>query len=542
MKLTANIVDIKNREIYPAQITITEDKITAIKRVQEDCKSYILPGFIDAHIHIESSMLIPSQFARLALSYGTVATLSDPHEIANVLGIEGIEYMLEDAKKTPLKIYFGASPCVPATPFETNGATLNAKDIDKLLARDDIYYLSEVMNFPGVINGDSDMLAKIASAKRHNKPVDGHAPGVSGEDLQKYIDAGVQTDHEAFSYNEGLEKIQKGMKIQIREGSAAKNYEALHPLIDQHYKKLMFCSDDKHPDDLAKGHINELVKRAVADGHDLFDVLQIASLNPIEHYNLSVGKLEIGDDADFIEVNNLKDFNILQTVIQGEVVYKKDTPLFFEQNTKIPNKFVIQKKNIQDYDMHNICEKYNVIHAIEGELITKSSKEILQNSKGKVLADLDNDLLFISVTNRYKEQKPTLSIIQGFGLKEGAIASSVAHDSHNIIAVGCDAKSIQSVVNAVISSKGGIAAVNAQGELKHLPLPVAGIMSNEDAFEVAKEYESINNFVKKRLKSSLNAPFMTLSFMALLVIPEIKISDKGVFDAKSFHFIQECTQ
>jgi adenine deaminase len=542
MKLYANFVDIYRKNIYPAKITITNDKIASIEKTDKECSTYILPGFIDAHIHIESSMLIPTQFAKLATRHGTVATVSDPHEIANVLGVAGIEYMIDNAKKSDLKIYFGASPCVPATPFETNGATLNAQTIEKLLARNDIYYLSEVMNFPGVINDDKDMLAKINSAKRHNKPIDGHAPALRGENLQKYIDAGVQTDHEAFSYDEAVEKIEKGMKIEIREGSAAKNYKALHPLIDKEYENLMFCSDDKHPNDLKKGHINELVKHAIEDGHELFKVLQIACINPIKHYKLDVGRLKIGDDADFIEVKNLQDFEIIKTVIKGEVVFQKGLAQKKITDKEQPNNFVIQQKTVEDYEMHQKCSNYNIIHAINGELITTPLKQQLQTKEHKVIADIQRDILFISVTNRYKDTKPTLALVNGFGLCEGAIASSVAHDSHNIIAVGCDAKSITKVVNAIIETKGGIAAVNKAGKLHHLPLPVAGLMSNEDGEYIANLYEKLESFTKKELKSTLESPFMTLSFMALLVIPEIKISDKGLFDSNAFHFIKECKQ
>jgi adenine deaminase len=533
MQIEANLVDLKQQKIYPAQITIKENKIQKITPIKQECDTYILPGFIDAHIHIESSMLPPSSFAKLAIQHGTVATVSDPHEIANVLGIKGVEYMIANAQETPFKIYFGASPCVPATPFETSGATLTPKEIEKLLQNDAIYYLSEVMNFPGVINDDPDMLAKIALAKKANKPIDGHAPNLRGDDLQKYIDAGVQTDHEAFSYEEAKEKLQRGMKIQIREGSAAKNYEALHPLIDDFYENLMFCSDDRHPNDLVKEHINSLVKRAIKDGHDLFKVLQIASVNPIKHYNLDVGMLQEGDNADFIIVQDLQNFTILRTFINGECLFEHGKTNLPVSTIETPNNFHTTPKEPKDFLLKQTCQEYRVIQAFDGQLITKEIHKTDRTLQ-------QEDTLFISVVNRYADTPPTVALIQGFGLKEGAIASSVAHDSHNIVAVGRDPQSLAKAVNTIIASKGGICAINTNGKIEHLPLDIAGLMSTQDGLTVAKQYETIDKFTKEQLGSTLQAPFMTLSFMALLVIPELKLSDKGLFDANSFHFTQEC--
>jgi len=540
MQIEANLVDIFNKEIYPAKVVIKDDTIISIQKTDKKYDTFILPGFVDAHIHIESSMLIPSQFAKLATKHGSVATVSDPHEIANVLGIDGIEFMIKDAKKSGFKVYFGASPCVPATPFETNGATLSVEDIDNLLSRDDIYYLSEVMNFPGVINGDKDMLDKIKIAKKYNKPIDGHSPALTQDDLQKYIDAGISTDHEAFTYEEAKEKLQRGIKIQIREGSAAKNYEALHPLIDEFYEDLMFCSDDKHPNELYEGHINELVKRSIAYGYDLYKVLQIASYNPVKHYNIDVGMLRIGDKADFIEVKNLQDFEVLQTVINGKVVYDKGKSyidVFLEEK---PNRFDIDIKTQQDFKYREVCKKYRVINAINKQLITQEQDTSLVLKDGIVQTDTSKDILLISVTNRYNNAPVALSFVHGFGLKEGAIASSVAHDSHNIISVGCDAFSMALAVNAIIKTKGGISAVNSKGDISCLALPVAGLMSSDDANIVAKRYKELDRYVKDVLGSKLDAPFMTLSFMALLVILDIKLSDKGLFDGNSFHFIKEC--
>ncbi|SFV51731.1 Adenine deaminase [hydrothermal vent metagenome] len=531
MEIKANYVDIFNREIFPAKIRVKNKLIDAVERIDEACDSYILPGFIDAHIHIESSMLPPSEFARLAVCHGTVATVSDPHEIANVLGIDGVNYMLQNSEQTPFKFYFGASPCVPATTFETSGATLDADAIETLLNMPQIKYLSEVMNFPGVIADDPDMLAKIAKAKALNKRIDGHAPGLSGDDLTKYIAAGIETDHEAFTYEEGLEKLQKGMKILIREGSAAKNFGALAPLIAEYPQMLMFCSDDRHPNDLAKEHIDGHVRRAIAKGYDLFDVLKIASINPIEHYDLEVGMLRVGDQADFIVVEDLKEFRVLQTVIDGEVVAKDGKPLIDATKVETPNQFHAKIKTEEMFSLDR-CKETEVIHALDHALITEEEVVDLSSKKAE-------DILKITVVNRYKDVPPAVAYVHGFGLKEGAIASSVAHDSHNIIAVGCSDALVAKAVNMIIESKGGVCAVT-QTQSKVLELPIAGLMSNKDGFEVAKLYAEIDKMVREDLGSPLSAPFMTLSFMALLVIPELKLSDKGLFDGRSFHFIESC--
>ncbi len=531
MEIKSNYVDIFNRKIYPAKVTVKNGRIDAVEPIKEKCETYMMPGFIDAHIHIESSMLPPSEFARLAACHGTVATVSDPHEIANVLGISGVEYMLENGKKTPFKFYFGASPCVPATPFETSGAVLGINEVERLLRMPEIKYLSEVMNFPGVIHKDPDILAKIAKAKALGKMIDGHAPGLRGEELEKYIQAGITTDHEAFSYEEGLEKIQKGMKILIREGSAAKNFEALAPLITRYPNMLMFCSDDRHPNDLAKEHIDGHVRRAVAKGYDLFDVLRIASINPVEHYGLEVGLLRVGDPADFIVVEDLEKFTILQTVVEGEIIAERGKPTIDSKEVKTPNNFHAKIKKTEDFSLE-ICTHTEIIHALDHSLITQ--EEILDLSNRQ-----EEDVLKITVVNRYKDAPPAVAYVHGFGLEKGAIASSVAHDSHNIIAVGCSDALLAKAVNAIIERKGGICAVTEE-KTELLELPIAGLMSEKNGFEVAHSYERLNTMVKKEFSSPLSAPFMTLSFMALLVIPELKLSDKGLFDGRTFHFINSC--
>ncbi|WP_456449371.1 adenine deaminase [Hydrogenimonas sp.] len=539
MILKANYVDIENRTVRPASIEVAEGKIVAVKPTDEMCSTYVLPGFVDAHIHIESSMLPPSEFARLAVRHGTVATVSDPHEIANVLGIEGVEYMLSDAKRSPLKFHFGASPCVPATPFETSGAVLGVREVEKLLERPGINHLSEVMNFPAVVEGDPEILAKIDAAKRAGVPIDGHAPGLRGEALQRYIDAGITTDHEAGDYEEALEKLERGMKIIIREGSAAKNFDALAPLIGTYHDRLMFCSDDRHPDDLLEGHIDTLVARAVALGHDLFHVLKIACLNPVEHYRLDVGRLRPGESADFIEVENLESFEVIRTVIGGEEVYHREKGGPPSLGTTPVNRFQAIPVEAEAFRFEASCNRIRVIEATDHELSTGESFHAIPSGR-RFEADTTRDILKIAVLNRYEaKRRAAVGFVRGFGLKRGAIASSVAHDSHNIIVVGCSDDAMAKAVDRIVASKGGLSAVNGE-ETIHLPLKIAGLMSDADAFEVARNYATIDRYAKERLGSPLDAPFMTLSFMALLVIPELKLGDRGLFDGRKFRFVPVC--
>ena len=534
-KISGNILDLVNEKVFKGSIHIENNHIKSV--VADDSiteTQYILPGLIDSHIHIESSMLIPSEFARVAVTHGTVATVSDPHEIANVLGIDGIKYMIENGKSVPFKFYFGASACVPATPFETAGNKIGLEELEELLAMDEIKYLSEMMNFPGVINRDDFEMKKIAIAKKHGKPADGHAPGVKGESAKKYIEAGISTDHECFTMEEALEKIKYGMKIQIREGSAAKNFEALIDLLKDNADNVLFCSDDKHPDDLVAGHINEMYKRAVARGYDPIKVLKSIIINPIEHYKLDIGLLRQGDEADFIVVDDLETFTVLETYIKGVKVYNGENSLIESTRNSTPNLFLAKK-----LDDDAITVDYNggdlkVIRALDGELITEL--EVFQPKviNEKVVCDVDNDVLKIVVLNRYEQAKPAVAFITGFNLKSGAIASSVAHDSHNIVAVGTSDKEIIKAINNVIEEQGGVVAVWGDKQ-KVLGLPVAGLMSKNDAWQVADQYHSIDKMAHD-MGSSLRAPFMTLSFMPLLVIPNLKLSDKGLFDGTTFSF------
>jgi len=535
MILKGNIVDILARKIYKGEVHIEDGKIIELvsnEKIEES--NFILPGLIDAHIHVESSMLIPSEFARLASVHGMVATVSDPHEIANVLGVKGVEFMIENGKKVPFKFYFGAPSCVPATPFETSGASLNSNDVEELLSRNEIKYLSEMMNFPGVLNDDEEVWAKLKAAKKYDKPVDGHAPGLKGTDADKYVKSGITTDHECFTIPEALDKIKSGMYVQIREGSAAKNYHTLAPLIDSHPNHIMLCSDDKHPNDLVKGHMDAVIKRALTDGYDLMNILRACILNPVNHYKLEVGLLQKGDAADCIVIDNLIDFNVLQTYSDGVLIAENGKTLIESVEEEPINNFYKNEVGISDLLVSSNGDTIKVIQALDGELITPCLHEKTNVLKGYIKSDVETDTLKMVVLNRYEKAKPAIAFIRGFGFKSGAIASSVAHDSHNIVAVGVSDEDILEAIQLVIKEEGGVSWVKSE-ESAVLGLPVAGIMSHQNAWEVAEKYEKLDGLAKS-LGTPLHAPYMTLSFMALLVIPELKLSDKGLFDGTTFSF------
>jgi adenine deaminase len=542
MNIQANIVDILNEKITAGTVTVSRGRISKIvyhPGEKDTSYPYILPGFIDAHVHIESSMLVPSEFARLAVVHGTVATISDPHEIANVCGLKGVEYMIANGKSVNFKFSFGAPGCVPATAFETSGDTIDANDIKNLLKNPDIKYLSEVMNFPGVIEGDKEVMKKIAAARAAGKPVDGHAPGLSGDALKHYHAAGISTDHECFTAREALEKLQLGMKILIREGSAAKNFEALIMLLNDYPAEMMFCSDDKHPDSLVKGHINQLCQRAVSKNINVFKVLRAACVNPVQHYKLDVGLLQINAPADFILVRDLKEFEVLQTFINGICVADNGKTLISSQVSSIINNFNCTPITVEDIiclsDEQLRSGQLPVILALDGQLITHKLMADPKIESDSIVSDIEKDILKIIVVNRYTKAPVAKAFIKNFGLRHGAIASSVAHDSHNIIAVGVEDENICLAVNKIIEYKGGISCA-LDKEVKILSLPVAGLMSVADGYTVASSYTEIDSMAKS-MGSSLSAPFMTLSFMALLVIPSLKLSDWGLFDGESFQFL-----
>lgn len=532
--VSGNIVDIINGTIYPGTLIISEGTIVEIIRETTTYGRYIIPGFIDSHVHIESSMLTPSEFARAAVVHGTVAAVADPHEIANVLGINGVKYMIDDGANVPMKFYFSAPSCVPATPFETSGAVLDGDAVDKLLRRNDVRYLGEMMNYPGVLHHDTEVMKKIAAAKKYGKPIDGHAPGLTGDDLSLYAGAGISTNHEALSRDEAMEDIRAGMMVQIRKGSAADIFEECIPLLNEHHESCMLCSDDKHPDDLIRGYLNVMVRDAVAHGVDVIKVLRAASLNPVRHYNLDVGLLRAGDPADFLVVDTLRDFNILKTYIGGVPVADRGQPLIPRRPPRIVNNFAIGRISIDAFTVPVEGETMNVIEVVDGQLITNRVLERPRVENGCAIADTEKDILKITVVNRYGESRPAVGFIKNFGIKRGAVASSVAHDSHNIVAIGTNDDDLCIAVNRVIDHKGGICAVRG-GRVETLPLPVAGIMSDEEYVIVAERYTALDRMAKS-MGSSLRAPFMMLSFMALPVIPKLKMTDKGLFDGEAFQF------
>jgi adenine deaminase len=530
------LVDIFGRTIYPACIEWNNGIITQIHKCDDVPEQYIMPGFVDAHVHIESSMLIPSEFGRMAIPHGTIATVSDPHEIANVLGIKGIEFMIENAKQTALKICYGAPSCVPATEFETAGAKLGPQEIDQLLQKSEIGYLSEMMNYPGVLMNNPEIMAKIQSAKKYGKPVDGHAPGLRGQDAKNYAAAGISTDHECISLPEALEKIELGMKILIRQGSAARNFQELHPLLRLYPEHCMFCSDDKHPDSLLEGHINQLVQNSVQLGYDLFDILRCASLNPVEHYTLRMGLLRIGDPADFIITKSLQDFSFPDVYIDGKLCAENGN-CFHEYTPVVADDYSLCNCEQIRPDQLLVPARGSLLQVIElcaGQIVTGAGVYPALIQDGLAMADTARDILKMVVVNRYHQSAPAIGFIKGLGLKQGALASSIAHDSHNIIAIGCDDHSIAQAINSIIQNKGGIAVASAH-DIKVLPLDIAGLMSSAPGTHIAQTYIELDSLART-LGCAVPAPFMALSFMALLVIPELKLSDKGLFDGRQFTF------
>lgn len=532
--LSGQIVDLCHSRIFPGTVTVSGEKILEITPSDTDETRLIMPGFVDSHIHIESTMVPPTEFARMAVCHGTVAAVSDPHEIANVMGVEGIDYMVRNGERGHFKFFFGAPSCVPATPFETSGAKLDAATIQALMERDDIYFLAEMMNYPGVLADDPEVLSKLEAARRQGKPIDGHAPMVTGKDIEKYIAAGVTTDHECYAIEDALDKLRLGMKILIREGSAAKNFDALIPLMAQYPEKLMFCSDDKHPNDLMKGHINLLVKRALQKGYKLMDVLRAASLNAVRHYGLNVGLLQPGDDADFIVVDNIPDFNVLQTYIRGRLMAEEGRCCMPYRKEEACNRFNALPITAEDLRVPDEGKPIKVIACMEGSLITNTIVARPKVVEGNLVSDTTRDILKVVVLNRYCPSKPSVGFINHFGLKRGALATSVAHDSHNIVAVGCSDEDIVRAINMLVLTRGGMVACS-ETEFALLPLPVAGLMSLEEGGRVAEDYERADRLAHD-FGCTLSSPFMTLSFMSLLVIPELKLSDRGLFDVTRFQF------
>jgi len=535
MKLEGLIIDPLNRTSFAGRVTIENGTIAHIERDDAvPTLQCILPGFVDAHVHIESSMLIPSEFARLAVVHGTVATVSDPHEIGNVCGVPGVRMMIDNGAQVPFTFAFGAPSCVPATIFETAGAEITAADIRELFADERVRYLSEMMNFPGVLHEDPMVMEKLRVAKECSRVIDGHAPGLRGVEAHAYAAHGISTDHECFTLPEALDKIDAGMKIIIREGSAARNYDALHTLLATHPDVVMFCSDDKHPDSLVESHINELVKRSLALGYELMHVLRAACVHPVQHYGLPVGLLQVGDPADCIVIDSIEKFNVLQTYVKGQLVAERGQTLIASVPSPQINNFNVEEISVDSLRLASTTTQVRVIEALDGQLITNEIHAEALLTDGQLCSNVQNDVLKIVVVNRYSAAPPSIAFIKNLGLQRGALASSVAHDSHNIVAVGVDDADIVAAINAIIRVRGGV-SVSADGVTDVLPLPVGGLMSDGDGYDVARQYSALDARVKA-LGSKLRAPFMTVSFMALLVIPALKLSDKGLFNGTSFSF------
>jgi adenine deaminase len=532
--ISGKIIDVINKKIFPGEILVKGRKIVKIRLTRKAQNVFIIPGLIDAHIHIESSMLVPSEFSRLAVRHGTIAAISDPHEIANVLGIEGINFMHLNGRKVPFKFYFGVPSCVPATKFETAGGKLDEKETEQLFLNYKFKYLAEVMNFPGVIAGDENMIAKIKIAKKYNKKIDGHAPGLTGENLKKYVAQGITTDHESTLIEEGREKISLGMNLLIREGSAAKNFNDLIPLIKEYPANIMLCTDDLHPDDLINGHINSLIKNGINKGYDLFDMLRAATLNPAMHYNLDTGLLRENDPADFVIIDDPDNFSIIATYIEGKKVYEKGVTKIKHVIAKDKNVFKCDKIKVGQLKVPARSNKIKVIEIVDGKLYTRELVKSATVKDGEIISDINNDILKIIVYNRYSKSIPAISFIKGFNLKKGAIASTIAHDSHNIIAVGIRDEDIAAAINRLIDIKGGILLTDGE-KFEEIQLNIAGLLTSKNGIKVAKEYREMNNKVRL-MGSTLRSPFMTMSFMALLVIPELKLSDRGLFDVRKFNF------
>jgi adenine deaminase len=536
--LRHQLVDLHARTIRPCAVRVRDGRVASIEPCGEPVDpGFLLPGFVDAHVHVESSMMPPSEFARVVTTHGTVGTVSDPHEIANVLGEAGVEFMLRDGARRNFHFHFGCPSCVPATGFETAGATLDAKAVARLLSDPRIGSLSEMMNWPGVLHGDPEVAAKIAAAKAAGKPVDGHAPQLLGEQARVYAAAGISTDHECVSLPEARGKAELGMHILIREGSAARNFEALWPMLTERPAQCMLCTDDAHPDVLKHGHVNRLVARAVAKGVDAFDALRAACVNPVRHYGLGCGLLRPGDSADMVLVDDLKDFRVRRTWIRGECVAQDGRSNWEHLPVETPNAFREAHFTADDFALRSAASqaRVRVIVPKDGELVTEAGDATLAVQRGVIEPDPSQDVLMLVVVNRYAEAPPAVAFIRGFGIGHGAIASSVAHDCHNVVAVGGSRQAVAEVVNAVFERRGGVAVRDAQG-VEIRGLAIAGLMSSRPFEVVADAYETMSARVRA-MGSPLQAPFMTLSFMALLVIPALKLGDRGLFDGRAFRFV-----
>ncbi len=543
----AQIINVFSGEIIPGEMAISDGLIVGFgqyeaKKVEDLNGRYVAPGFIDGHVHIESSMACISEFARAVVVHGTTTVAADPHEIANVLGLSGIEYMLQSAEEQPMNIYFTLPSCVPATDMETAGARLTAEDLKPFLNKDRIIALAEMMNFPGVIYRDPDVLAKISAARQQKKPIDGHAPGLEGPQLYAYISAGIQSDHECTTEHEAIEKLRSGMHIMIRQGTCAKNLQTLLPAVNEKTaRRMMWCSDDRHPHDLiAEGHIDSIVYEAIQSGLDPILAIQMATLNPAEYFNLDhLGALAPGRQADLVVFSDLKKPVIEKVYSRGILIAENGKILPTIQipsAASVPPSMHVDLQKI-DFAIPADKKQIRVIEIVPEQVITHQRIEEITVKNKQAVSDPSKDLLKMAVVERHSGSGNIgKGFVKGLGLKHGALASSVAHDSHNIIVVGTTDEDMRAALEAVVKMGGGLAAVSDARVRAELALPIAGLMSLEPVQRVRDQLDKLIEATHD-MGTPLKDPFMTLSFLALPVIPELKLTDIGLVDVNKFEVV-----
>lgn len=542
----AGIVNVLSEEIYEGDVAISDGVIAGVGNdyhgVEEiDVKgAYVSPSFIDGHVHLESSMLMPSEFAKMVVPSGTTTVVADPHEISNVMGLQGISFMREATKNLPLDVYMTLPSCVPATSLETSGVDLNSYDLALLIDAPWVLGIAEMMNFPGVINCDGSVLSKVRLGLEKHKRVDGHAPHLSGKDLNAYVAAGIRSDHECTTVEEAVEKLRLGMYLMVREATGARDLEPLLPVLKNlNTRKCIFVTDDRHPKHLAK-HISRMVKKAVKNGVDPIKAIQMASLNTAEYFNLSdLGAIAPGYRADIAVFKDLENFEPLMVFKNGKLAAKDGKMVIDTDNLKPPAlRGSVNIKYLYREDLQIKAPQgkttAKVINVIPKQLITKQTAETVKIENGLAVSDIENDILKIAVIERHKATGNIgLGFVKGFGLKSGAIASTVAHDSHNMIVIGTNDEDMYLAAVELVKSQGGKIIVQNGKTLAHLKLPVAGLMSDNTALEVKKDIEALDK-AAKQIGCKIDEPFMSMAFLSLSVIPEIKITDKGLIDVNSF--------
>lgn len=543
----ANIVNVLSEEIHEADIAIADGIIAGIGENYHGEKeiningAFVTPSFIDGHVHLESSMMLPKEFAKAVLPAGTTTVIIDPHEIANVFGLHGISFMHEAVKNLPMDVYTMLPSCVPATPFETSGFDLNSYDLSLLIDKPWVLGIAEMMNFPGVLNLDKNVMAKLELAKQKDKRIDGHAPMLSNKDLCAYIASGVKSDHECTTPNEAIEKLRLGMYLMIREGTAAKDLNALIPVLKNcNTRKCLFVTDDRHPSDL-KEHINGMVRRSVEAGVDPIKAVQCASLNTAEYFGLKdLGAVAPGYKADLLILPDLKTFKPDMVIKGGKTVYENGGLTVNFEEAEVPSvRGSVNVKWIEkdDFRINALSDTTRTIEIIPHQLVTKSTISKIKVENGNAVSNVDTDTLKICVIERHRATGNIgKGFVKGFNIKNGAIASTVAHDSHNMIVVGTNDEDMYIAAVELVKTQGGKVVVSNGQVLSKLPLPIAGLMSNEKFEYVVDKCEELNNAAHS-IGCTLEDPFMTMGFLSLPVIPELKITDKGIFDTTKFDFV-----